>query len=61
MRLGALCWIQLINDIAHYVQSASPRLEVMYLHTFKNPQTAVAIAPLVWGYQRLCLSEALFK
>ena len=24
-----------------------------------KPQTAVAFAPLVWGYGRLCLSEAL--
>ena len=24
-----------------------------------NPQTAVANAPLVWGYRRLCLAEAL--
>jgi hypothetical protein len=24
-----------------------------------KPQTAVAFAPLVWGYGRLCLAEAL--
>jgi hypothetical protein len=40
------------------VQPASSRQETSQIDPYSTPQTAVAIAPLVWGYVEFSLFEA---